>query len=611
MSGSNRLGRYQLGERLGEGGMAEVFRAEMPGAAGFRKAVAIKRVKPALADDERVCAAFLQEAEVARRLEHGGIVQIYDLGIERGVPYLVIELVDGVSLQTLLARTGATRGANAAAGGDRAGLEVGAALAIVEQVAAALHHAHQLRGPDGAPQAVIHRDVNPKNILISRDGVVKLTDFGIAKARHLPSETLPGTIKGTLGYLSPEQARGGPIDATTDQFATGVVLHELLTGQNPLAIGDNLHEYVAKLERGLPAIAAPPPVDDELIAIAARAVAIEPGDRFPSMDELRCALERWRVGAGLRTAPDELARRVRALRAGATGAPPERAPRPLGRALELQLDGSIGLQLDDSIGLQLDDSIGRQDTLPHRATEPGGTAPRVARRGLSPTRLTAAALALIGAGLVAAVALGLSPWSDRAVAISTAPGAESAESAPPTPANASGAALPKPDNDPNNNGDPDNSGDTDNNGDATMTTAATAAGPRANAARPANADAPAATTSDPPAPKRAAPPAPKRAADAPNNTTGARPPTGRRAGTAGQSPDRARAAASKTPGKLLVNLLPYARVRIGRTNHGQTPVALPLAPGHYTVELENPDTGQKSTRQVRIAPGQTVTINHW
>ncbi len=534
---SNRLGRYHLGERLGEGGMAEVFRAELAGAAGFTKAVAIKRVKPALATDERICAMFLQEAQVARRMEHGGIVQVFDVGIEDGVPYLVIELVDGVSLDRILADRHARR------------LDLAETLYLIEHVAAALHHAHQLTDQAGHPTPVVHRDVNPRNILVSQGGVVKLTDFGIAKAWHMPSTTLPGTVKGTLGYLSPEQSAGAPVDAHTDQFSTGIVLFELLTGVNPLAGSESLQAYCDQLQRGLPRLGAagsvPAAVDDTLADIVARAVAVKPGDRFPSMEDLRSEIETWRVSRGIRTSASGLGQRVRASlgtasthESGPVGPPVALA---LGKALEAQLAARASGHPSDSAST---------------ATMAAAPAPAPRRRRHA---TLAVALALLALGSAVA-------WrqvtQSRPSAPSTPPAAPAPIATQPPAASASSTAVALP--------------------AATQPPAAPASLPAATPP-PGDARAPGASAAG-----RPRPPARRPSASSP-----------------------AAAAPASEPGRLQINLIPYARVTIDGQARGQTPVDLAVPAGAHALVLDNPDTGQRRERQVQVAPGQTLVINQW
>jgi tRNA A-37 threonylcarbamoyl transferase component Bud32 len=318
----SELGRYRLGERLGQGGMAEVFRAEVdaPAPGGFGKPLVIKRLRRELARVPEIAAMFAAEARLAQRLHHGGIVQVFDYGVDgEGMPYLVMELVDGVPLDALLAHLHAS--------GRR--LPVAEALLVAHEIAEALAYAHRLAGDDGAPLGLVHRDVTPRNVLLSREGVVKLADFGIARVTRGAAATLPGTVKGSIGYLSPEQARGAPLDARTDQFALGVVLWEMLAGENPLADAGSLAEAEAKLAAGLPPLPLRDEADGALAAILARATAADPARRYPGVEDLGAALEEWRVTRKRRGSPAQLAALVRAARGERLAA----APRALDAAL--------------------------------------------------------------------------------------------------------------------------------------------------------------------------------------------------------------------------------------------------------------------------------------
>lgn len=279
VTAARRLGRYELGETLGTGGVAEVIRATVVGAGAFRKAVVIKRIRPELRDVPEVRAAFVREAELSQRLRHGNVVQALDLGDDDGVPYLVLELVEGCTLQRVL---------DDAIGRGKP-IPVAAALYVVEQVAAALAYVHGARGDDGAPLGLVHRDVTPANVLLGRDGVVKLTDFGIARAAALGSDTLPGFIKGTALYLAPEQAAGRPVDGRADVFALGLVLRRLLVGDGPT---DGL--------------------DPELAAIVEHATEPAVRDRLASADALLERLQRHRAKAGIEIGSARLAAIVEA-----------------------------------------------------------------------------------------------------------------------------------------------------------------------------------------------------------------------------------------------------------------------------------------------------------
>lgn len=218
MAPGSTLGRYELGETIGQGGVARVVRARVRGAGGFAKEVVIKQIRDDLRDDADVRAAFAREAALAQRLGHGNIVQTLDVGDDDGAPYLVLELVDGCTLQAVLDDCGEARPPRPLA------------LYVVEQIAAALHYVHEARDADGHPLGLVHRDVTPANILLGKDGVVKLADFGIARSAAMGSDTLPGFIKGTVQYLAPEQAAGRPVDRRVDVYALGLVLRRMLVG---------------------------------------------------------------------------------------------------------------------------------------------------------------------------------------------------------------------------------------------------------------------------------------------------------------------------------------------------------------------------------------------
>ena len=198
-----------------------MFEAELAGELGFARRVAIKRMLGDAAADGLAARRFLDEARIASRLHHANIVAVTDVGLLDGLPFQVLELVDGINVQQLLARAGGT-------------LPLEIALAIAGEVAHALDHAHAARGDDGAALGVVHRDVKPSNILVSWAGDVKLADFGIALARDRASHTETGVAVGTLGYIAPEQRMRSEVDGRADVFALGLALHALITGRNPM-----------------------------------------------------------------------------------------------------------------------------------------------------------------------------------------------------------------------------------------------------------------------------------------------------------------------------------------------------------------------------------------
>ncbi len=220
------VGPYRILESLGAGGMASVFRAEREGDRGFRKIVALKRMHAHFRDDPKLEARFANEARTNARLTHANLVQVLDYAT---VPerYLVMELVEGITLAELLTRLGER--------GER--LPIAHTLAIVSQVASALDYVHRRRGDDGQPLGIVHRDVSPQNVLLSWEGEVKVSDFGLAKSADHELMTTIGTRLGKIAYMAPEQLDGIWVDARTDVWALGVVLWECLT-QRRLMPGD-------------------------------------------------------------------------------------------------------------------------------------------------------------------------------------------------------------------------------------------------------------------------------------------------------------------------------------------------------------------------------------
>ncbi len=213
-------GKYQLVSVAGEGGMATVFKANVLGAAGFVRPVAVKRIKPEYRGLKNYIAMFIEEARVGSELAHPNIVQVHDFVIENGSYYLIMEWVEGLDVGTLLQ---VYRDANLL-------LPWPLAIAIAIGTLRGLGAAHERRSADGSLSPVIHRDVSPHNILLSTSGAVKLSDFGLARARdRAASLTAPGTVKGKLTYLAPEVTFGKPNSPQSDMFSTAVVLWEALT----------------------------------------------------------------------------------------------------------------------------------------------------------------------------------------------------------------------------------------------------------------------------------------------------------------------------------------------------------------------------------------------
>ncbi|HRI67380.1 MAG TPA: protein kinase [Polyangium sp.] len=219
-----RLGKYQILRRLAYGGMAEVLLGRLSGTDGFARDVVIKRVLPQYASNDEFVAMFRDEARITARLHHGNIVQVVEFGEENGLYYLVLEYVDGPSLGAILHEL---RKRN-----ER--LSVPEVAHIAVETARGLDYAHHKLGEDGKPLLIVHRDVSPSNILLSREGVVKLADFGIARARERlsPTQGGAGTLKGKFAYMAPETILRGRLDARSDLFSFGVVIFEMLAGRS-------------------------------------------------------------------------------------------------------------------------------------------------------------------------------------------------------------------------------------------------------------------------------------------------------------------------------------------------------------------------------------------
>ncbi|MBK7865276.1 MAG: serine/threonine protein kinase [Archangiaceae bacterium] len=261
-----QLGKYRLVKCIGRGGMGEVWEGTLAGEHGFTRRVAIKRMLGAHPDgfDQR----FMDEARIASRLHHANIVSVLDFGVEDGAPFQVLELIDGIDAQRLYERSG--------------GVPLEIALHLCIEVAHGLASAHALH--------IVHRDVSLENVLVSWEGDVKLSDFGVAKARDGAALTAGGVV-GKPRYMAPEQATGGSVDGRTDVFALGCVLHALLTGATPLSGEDRLAELLAG--KPLPIDAAIPA---GVAAVIAKAVSRSKGDRFASADRMAESLAGLRQG---------------------------------------------------------------------------------------------------------------------------------------------------------------------------------------------------------------------------------------------------------------------------------------------------------------------------
>lgn len=277
-------GEYRLLDRIAIGGMAEVFRAKRKGVEGFEKIVAVKRILPHLSHNKGFVEMFINEAKMVAGLSHPNIVQIFELGKIGDYYFIAMEYVDGMDLRTILGRV---RGKGIIPDVDLAAL-------IASKVGSALEYAHRQCDPEGRPLRIVHRDVSPQNILISREGEVKLVDFGIAKAAVKATQTDSGSLRGKLLYMSPEQAWARPIDNRSDIFSLGVVLFEMLSGRT-LFIGDSEMSILERVReaRIIPPSTLNPAVPIELEAVVTRALRKKPEDRYQDASEMLTHLDSY------------------------------------------------------------------------------------------------------------------------------------------------------------------------------------------------------------------------------------------------------------------------------------------------------------------------------
>ncbi|WP_441292132.1 serine/threonine protein kinase [Sorangium sp. KYC3313] len=299
--------RYRVIKRLASGGMAEVFVAESAGIEGFKKQVAIKRVLPQLSKKEQFIAMFLDEARLSAHLSHSNVVSVFDIGVGDGTYFIVMEYVDGADLRALLDHQKKV--------GRPMTVEVAAFMAA--KMCQGLAYAHDLATADGKPLQIVHRDITPANVLITRYGEVKIVDFGLAKASSQLAESDAGIIKGKFGYLAPETVLEQGVDQRVDIFALGIILWEMLAGRR-LFLGDS--DYITvRLVRDavVPSLQQiNSDVPRELEQIIRRALARDPAARYLSARELGHDLTRFLYRYGRPVSEDDVAALVERAKGG-------------------------------------------------------------------------------------------------------------------------------------------------------------------------------------------------------------------------------------------------------------------------------------------------------
>jgi serine/threonine protein kinase/tetratricopeptide (TPR) repeat protein len=304
------FGRYRLLSRLGEGGMAEVFKAKSFGVEGFEKVLVIKRILPALAAHPKFVDMFVHEAKLAVRLSHANIVQVFDLGRvdhPTGEPtsyFIAMEYVPGLDLATLLARCRRLK----------VQIPFGMAVFLAAEVAKALEHAHRRRDEHARPLGIVHRDISPQNILLSWEGEVKVTDFGIAKAKdsiaseEAEDDARNGRVRGKLAYMSPEQSRALPVDGRSDLFSLGTVLYELIAGSNPFS-APTAFETLRRVQASEypPLELLRPDTPRSLVEIVGKMLDKKADERFSDAGKLHEQLLGFFFSSGERFGPSRLA----------------------------------------------------------------------------------------------------------------------------------------------------------------------------------------------------------------------------------------------------------------------------------------------------------------
>ena len=291
------FGDYALHDRIGVGGMAEIFLASRRGLEGVQRKIVIKRILPTLSEDDDFVRMFIEEAKLCVALQHPNIVQVYDLGEIDRQYFIAMEYVDGRDLRRTLVSCGK----------KRVGFPSDLALYIVAEVLKGLDYAHRFRGADGRQLGIIHRDVSPSNILLAFDGSVKVADFGIAKA-DTREPTAAGILKGKVGYMSPEQLSGLTIDRRADVYAAGIIMYELLTGRRMFP-GKGELLALDRLRSGFtgPSLAElRPDIDPKLERIVSKALSSSPRDRFQSARAFHDALKDYMFQARFRVGSEDL-----------------------------------------------------------------------------------------------------------------------------------------------------------------------------------------------------------------------------------------------------------------------------------------------------------------
>lgn len=402
-----RFGKYVLVGEIAVGGMAEVFLGVKQGLEGFLKVVVLKRVLPHFTDNAQFIRMFIDEARIAARLDHPNIVRTYEFGELDGQFYTVMEYLPGEDLRSILRRLATTR--------QRIPMHV--AVGIVMQICSGLHFAHELTDTSGNPLDLVHRDVNPANIIITYGGEVKLIDFGVAKTNT--TATVTGTIKGKIAYMPPEQVLARGVDRRSDIFSAGVVLWELLTGRRLFGrTSDAATLYAIMHEPVPPPSRFRPEIPRELDTIIMRALSRSPHERYGSALEMASALEHYMLAQ-----PKFDVRVLGAMIEDLFGSDRANAKRAISQTRSLGHNISLVMKLRTEVRADLGSNL---DTFPAGSTSNVVEPPPPARRRM----LIGGAIAAVVLGVVGAVVVVRGGASQAATAARSAPATLIVESEP-------------------------------------------------------------------------------------------------------------------------------------------------------------------------------------
>nr|WP_257458726.1 protein kinase [Archangium lipolyticum] len=610
----SHVGKYQLISKLATGGMAEVFLAKAAGPMGFEKKLVLKQILPHLAEDPQFVEMFLGEAKLAAQLNHPNIVQIFDFGESEGAYYLAMEYIDGPNLRILSKRARA------------AGVPLPPAYCakIIASACEGLAFAHDFLDPEtGESMGLIHRDISPDNILLSRQGAVKVVDFGIAKVANQSHKTQTGLIKGKIAYMPPEQIQARPLDQRVDVYALGVVLYELLTGQKPFDATTDVSMMQAILfEPLVPAVSRRPDLPRAMTQILERALSKVREHRYPDCRAFQADLEHFILSTGEPVGAYQLSQLVAQLSGDNAG--PGAAPSPGSGPKSRPGNGSRALSVEPSSQASSHRSNGGTRAAPANPSRVVDNGTRVAQSGDEPDTIRSEPVppaTLISSSRPAATAAG--PEAEDVTlalpkrrtglmlglgglallvaggAIVFLRGGSEPQPPPPAPIIVTSKPAPKPVTPPSTEETPQGAGaatpSTETPPAVAPTDPATQPGAQAVAENQPSKEEPAAGETAPkPAPVKS-PVKPSR----PKGTAVAR--------AEPVSPRRA------TVEKALLEfrIRPYAIVVLDGRQLGQTPLApAEVEVGMHTVKLINKDLGKEITRTYEVKAGQPNIFKH-